>query len=183
VFEAMGCVVEDAEPDLSGADEAFDVLRALGFVVSHHQKLLEHRSLLKDTVIWNIEQGLALTPPRIAAAVSARSAIVARTLAFFERFDALVLPVSQVLPFPVETDWVREIDGTPMEHYVAWQRTCSRITVTAHPAVGVPGGFTAGGLPVGLQIVGRFRGERELLRLAQAFESATGFGLRRPDLG
>ncbi|MGA2453912.1 MAG: amidase [Solirubrobacteraceae bacterium] len=180
VFEDLGCVVEDAEPDLSAADEAFDVLRALGFVVAHHQKLIEHRELLKDTVVWNIQQGLELTPQRIAAAVSARSAIVARALEFFERFDALVLPVSQVLPFPVEVDWVREIEGEPMEHYVAWQRTCSRITVTAHPAIGVPGGFTAGGLPVGLQIVGRYRDERNLLRLAQAFESATGFGLRRP---
>jgi amidase len=180
VLEELGCVVEDAEPDLAGADEAFDVLRALGFVVSHHEKLIEHRELLKDTVVWNIEQGLALTPERIAAAVSARSAIVARALRFFERFDALVAPVSQVLPFPVEVDWVREIEGEPMEHYVAWQRTCSRITVTAHPAIAVPGGFTAGGLPVGLQIVGRYRGEHELLRLAQAFESATGFGLQRP---
>jgi amidase len=180
VFEDLGCVVEDAEPDLSGADEAFDVLRALGFVVAHHEKLVEHRELLKNTVVWNIEQGLALTPQRIAAAVSARSAIVARALRFFERFDALVAPVSQVLPFPVEVDWVREIEREPMEHYVAWQRTCSRITVTAHPAIAVPGGFTSGGLPVGLQIVGRYRGERDLLRLAQAFESATGFGLRRP---
>jgi amidase len=182
VFEDLGCIVEDAEPDLSDADEVFDVLRALAFVVSHHQKLIEHRELLKDTVVWNIEQGLNLTPQRIAAAVGARSAIVARALKFFERFDALVAPVSQVLPFPVEVDWVREIEGEPMENYVAWQRTCSRVTVTAHPAVGVPGGFTAGGLPVGLQIVGRYRGERDLLRLAQAFESATGFGLRRPPL-
>jgi amidase len=182
VFEDLGCVVEDAEPDLSDADEVFDVLRALGFVVAHHQKLIEHRALLKDTVVWNIQQGLDLTPQRIAAAVSARSAIVARALEFFERFDALVLPVSQVLPFPVEVDWVREIEGEPMEHYVAWQRTCSRITVTAHPAIAVPGGFTAAGLPVGLQIVGRYRGERSLLGLAHAFESATGFGLCRPPL-
>ena len=81
VFEDLGCVVEDAEPDLAGADEAFDVLRALGFVVAHHEKLIEHRELLKDTVVWNIEQGLALTPQRIAAALSARSAIVERALA------------------------------------------------------------------------------------------------------
>jgi amidase len=182
VFEDLGCVVEDAEPDLSDADEAFDVLRALAFVLAHHQKLIEHPALLKDTVVWNIQEGLGLTPPRIAAAIGARSAIIARALAFFERFDALVLPVSQVLPFPVEVDWVRAIEGAPMEHYVAWQRTCSRITVTAHPAIAVPGGFTADGLPVGLQIVGRYRGERELLRLAQAFESAAGFGLRRPPL-
>jgi amidase len=182
VFEDLGCEVQDAEPDLSEADEAFDVLRALGFLASHHEKLLSQRELLKDTVVWNIEAGLALTPLRIARAVRARSEIVQRTLAFFERFDALVLPVSQVAPFPVELDWVREIAGVPMEHYVAWQRSCSRIAVTAHPAISLPAGFTAGGLPVGIQIVGRYRDETGLLRLARAFEAATGFGRERPAL-
>jgi len=182
VFEDLGCEVRDAEPDLTAADEAFDVLRALGFVASHHEKLLSQRELLKDTVVWNIEAGLELTPLRIAHAVSARSEIVQRMLAFFERFDALVLPVSQVAPFPVELDWVREIAGVPMEHYVAWQRSCSRISVTAHPAISLPAGFTAGGLPVGIQIVGRYRDERGLLRLASAFEAATGFGSKRPRL-
>jgi amidase len=182
VFEGLGCEVEDAEPDLGEADEVFDVLRAVGFLANHHQKLREQRELLKDTVVWNIEAGLELTPLRIAEAISTRSAIVQRALSFFERFDALVAPVSQVAPFPVEVDWVREVAGVPMEHYVAWQRTCSRITVTAHPAISVPAGFTAGGLPVGIQIVGRYRDERGLLRLAHAFESATGFGRERPSL-
>src|SRR6202035_6192199 len=130
VVRAGGGGGGDAEPDLSEADEAFDVLRALGFLASHHEKLVSQRELLKDTVVWNIQAGLELTPLRIAHAVSARSEIVQRTLAFFERFDALVLPVSQVAPFPVELDWVREIAGAPMEHYVAWQRSCSRIAVT-----------------------------------------------------
>ncbi len=182
VFEQLGCHVEDAEPDLRDADEAFDVLRALGFLVSHRDKLRTHRELLKDTVVWNIEAGLELTPLRIASAITARSAIVERAIAFFERFDALVAPVSQVAPFPVEVDWVREVAGVPMEHYVAWQRSCSRITVTAHPAISVPAGFTPAGLPVGMQIVGRYRDEHGLLRLAHAFESATGFGKLRPPL-
>ena len=183
VFEDLGCEVCDAEPDLSDADEVFDVLRALGFVASHHEKLLEHRALLKDTVVWNIELGLALTPLRIAQAISARSAIAQRMIGFFEHFDALVLPVSQVAPFPIEVDWVREIEDHAMEHYVAWQRSCSRITVTSHPAISVPAGFTASGLPVGIQIVGRYRDEGGLLRIASAFEAATGYGQRRPVLG
>jgi len=182
VFEDLGCCVEDAEPDLRDADEVFDVLRALGFIASHHDKWRGQRDLLKDTVVWNIEAGLELTPLRIAKAITARSAIVQRVIEFFERFDALVLPVSQVAPFPVEVDWVREVAGIPMEHYVAWQRSCSRITVSAHPAISVPAGFTATGLPVGLQIVGRYRDERGLLRMAHAFESVTGFGRERPPL-
>jgi amidase len=180
VLERLGCEVDDAEPDLSDADEAFDVLRALGFVANHHDKWLRHRDLLKDTVVWNIEAGLDLTPLRIAAALSLRSAIVERMMRFFEHYDALVLPVSQVAPFPLEYDWIREISSSPMEHYVAWQRSCSRISVTAHPAISVPGGFTSSGLPVGIQIVGRYRDERGLLSIAHAFETATGFGRRRP---
>jgi amidase len=182
VFEHLGCQIEDAEPDLSGADEIFDVLRAVGFLASHHEKWRTQRELLKETVAWNVEAGLELTPLRIAQAISARSAIFQRAISFFEHFDALVLPVSQVAPFPVEVDWVREIEGVAMEHYVAWQRSCSRITVTAHPAISVPAGFASTGLPIGMQIVGRYRGERGLLRLAHAFESATGFGERRPAL-
>jgi amidase len=183
VFADLGCEVGDAEPDLSDADEAFDVLRALGFLANHHGKWLEHRALLKDTVVWNIEAGLELTPLRIAAAMSLRSAIVQRMIAFFEDYDALVLPVSQVAPFPIEYDWVREIDGHSMEHYVAWQRTCSRITVTSHPAISVPAGFTPAGLPVGIQIVGRYRDERCLLSIASAFEAATGYGRQAPGRG
>jgi amidase len=183
IFERLGCEVHDAEPDLNDADEAFDVLRALGFLASHHAKLISHRALLKDTVIWNIEAGLELTPLRIAEALALRSAIVQRMIAFLEQFDALVLPVSQVAPFPLEYDWVREIEGTVMEHYVAWQRSCSRISVTSHPAISVPAGFTSTGLPVGVQIVGRYRDERSLLRIAGAFEAATEVGRRRPALG
>jgi amidase len=182
VFEDLGCCVEDAEPELSDADEVFDVLRALSFIGSHYTKWRDERALLKDTVVWNIEAGLELTPLRIAQAITARGAIVQRAIAFFERFDALVLPVSQVAPFPVDVDWLREVAGVPMEHYVAWQRSCSRITVTAHPAISVPAGFTSSGLPVGIQIVGRYRDERGLLRMAHAFESATGFGRERPPL-
>ena len=93
VFEDLGCEVQDAEPDLSEADEAFDVLRALGFLASHHEKLLSQRELLKDTVVWNIEAGLELTPLRIANAVRARSEIVQRALAFFERFDLSLIHI------------------------------------------------------------------------------------------
>lgn len=182
VFEGLGCEVHDAEPDLSDADEGFDVLRALGFLANHHDKWLLHRELLKDTVVWNIEAGLELTPLRIAQAMNLRSTIVQRMMSFLEQYDALVLPVSQVIPFPITYDWVREIEGRRMEHYVAWQRSCSRISVTSHPALSVPGGFTANGLPVGLQIVGRYRDEFSLLSIASAFEAATEHGRRRPAL-
>ena len=90
-----------------------------------------------------------------------------------EQYEFLVLPVSQVAPFPVEVDWVREINGVKMETYIDWMATCYAITITELPAISVPCGFTKEGLPIGLQIVGRHRHEFEVLQLAFAFEQAT----------
>jgi amidase len=182
LLEAAGCIVEDAEPDLGGADEAFYVLRALSMLRSLGSEYEEHRSALKDTVVWNIEAGLALTPERIAQAQMLRTAVFTRTAEFLRRYDALAAPVTQVEPFPVEIEWPREIAGTPMETYIDWMRSCSRISVTAHPAISVPCGFTETGFPVGLQLVGRYGGEAQLLALAAVFEASSGAGLRRPPL-
>ncbi|HEY7484710.1 MAG TPA: amidase [Streptosporangiaceae bacterium] len=175
-LEAMGCEVVDAAPDLAAADEVFQVLRALRMVSLASLP----RDRLKDTLVWNIDKGLALTAPEIAAARTGRTAIVRRMRAFLagdgERpgFDLLALPTVQVAPFPVEHEWVTEIAGEPQQTYIDWMRTCSRITVTAHPAISVPAGFTPDGLPVGLQLVGPYGADRWLLRVAQAFAEATG---------
>ncbi len=177
-FEALGCIVEDAEPALDGADEAFDILRALGFA-SAFAGLVDR---VKPALAENTRAGLALTGPQIARALTLRTQVFHRMRELLTRYDALAAPVAQVAPFAVEEEWVREIAGVPMGSYTEWFRTCSRITVTAHPAVAVPAGFTGTGLPVGLQLVGRHRGEVSLLRLAAAFEAATGFALRRPAL-
>jgi amidase len=178
----LGCRVEDAEPDLTAADEAFDVLRALRFAAGYGELIETHGEQIKATVVENTRLGLGLTGARIARAQRLRSEVFERMRAFLDSFDVLALPVAQVPPFPVEVEWVREIAGVPMETYIQWLRSCSRITVTAHPAISVPAGFTSGGLPVGLQLVGRYRDEPSLLRLAAAFEAATGIGARRPDL-
>lgn len=178
----LGCVIETAHPDLSGGAEAFDVLRALRFAGDHAATLRDHRAQLKDTVIWNIERGLALTARQVIRAQRLRAAHYLRMSAFLERFDVLILPVSQVVPFPVEVDWVRAIDGVPMATYIDWMQSCSLITMTSHPALSLPCGFTPGGLPVGAQIVGRYRGEAELLSFAAAWEAALGVAARRPAL-
>jgi amidase len=101
---------------------------------------------------------------------------------FMTDIDFLACPVTQVPPFPLDQEWVTEIEGVPMETYIDWMRACSDITVTGLPAISVPAGFTADGLPVGLQIVGRHQDEWGVLQLAHAFEQATGFGRRRPPL-
>jgi amidase len=181
-FEAMGCLVEDVEPDLRGADEAFETLRAVGYAQAFAELLRAHGDELKETVAWNTRIGLALTGEQVARALSLQTQAFHTMRELLERYDALALPVSPVAPFAVEEEWVREIAGVPLDSYIEWLRTCSRITVTAHPAISVPAGFTPGGLPVGLQLVGRHRGELALLRLAAAFEEATRFAERRPAL-
>jgi amidase len=97
-----------------------------------------------------------------------------------EPYEFFLLPVTQVAPFDIDTEWVQEIDGVPMDSYIDWMKSCYFITLTALPAMAVPAGFTSEGLPVGIQIVGRYRAERAVLELAHAFERATGFGRKRP---
>src|SRR5258707_485205 len=96
VFESLGCIVEDAEPDLRGADEVFQVMRANSFAMRYGGLLEKHRDQIKDTVIWNIEAGLKLDGPRIGRAFALRSDIYRRMREFMERYEFLCLPVNQV---------------------------------------------------------------------------------------
>ena len=174
--------VEDAEPDLAGADEVFHVLRALGFARGLAAEVRAHPDLVKETVVWNVREGLALDGERIARAQAARTEIFRRMTAFLLEYDALALPASLVPPFPVEVEWIEEIAGVRLDSYLDWMRACTRISVTAHPAISVPVAFTPAGLPVGLQLVGRYGDEAGLLRLAAAVEAAAGASTRRPAL-
>ena len=103
-------------------------------------------------------------------------------MAFFERYDYLACPVTQVEPFPVEQEYATEIDGAAMGSYIEWMRSNSRISVMSCPAISVPLGFSEAGLPVGLQLVARPFGERALLELAHALELRTGLAGRIPPL-
>ncbi len=180
VFRDLGCVVEEACPDFTGAVEAFETLRAAGFVQNYAELVRTRRAEVKDTVIWNVEQGLKLTPERIARAESLRTELYHRMRKFLERYDFLLGPVNQVVPFPVETEYPTEIAGVKMTNYLDWMKSCYFITVTSHPAISVPAGFTPEGLPVGLQIVGRYRDDFGVLQLAHAFERETQVLGRRP---
>jgi amidase len=180
VFESIGCIVDDAEPDFTDADAVFKILRAWRFALSHADLLHMHRDLLKDTVVWNIEAGLKLTGPQIGWAERKRIELYHRVRTFMETYPFLILPVSQVPPFHVKQRYVTEINGVPMETYIDWMRSCYYITLTGHPAISVPCGFTPDGLPVGVQIVGRHQDDLGVLQLAHAFEQATGFWKCRP---
>jgi len=181
-FETLGCIVEVATPDLDGADEVFQVLRAVAYATKYAPLLEKHRHQMKDTVIWNIELGLKLDAARIARAQALRSKVYHALRNFMQRYEFLLAPVSQVPPFPVEQPYVTEIDGEKLDTYIDWMKVCCRITAASHPAISVPAGFTddAPPLPVGVQIIGRYRDDFGVLQLAHAFESATGFAKRRP---
>jgi amidase len=182
VFESIGCIVDDAEPDFTDADAVFKILRAWRFELSHADLLHTHRDLLKDTVIWNIEAGINLSGPQIGWAERKRTELYHRVRTFMETYPFLILPVSQVPPFHVKQRYVTEINGVPMDTYIDWMRSCYYITLTGHPAISVPCGFTPDGLPIGVQIVGRHQDDLGVLQLAHAFEQATGFRKRRPPM-
>ncbi len=178
-FEEIGCITEDADPDFSGADEAFKTLRALSFYQQHHSLLGQP---VKRTVVDEIERGARLTGPEIARAETLRSQLFARIGEFMTRYDFLVLPVVQVPPFDIEQEYVTEIAGQRMESYVDWMRSCYFISVTGLPAISVPAGFTPEGLPVGLQIVGRHHDDFGVLQMAHAYEQASGISHHFPPL-
>ncbi len=182
VLEQLGAKVVDAEPDLSEADEVFMLWRAWRTELRISPLMEKHRSLLKETVIWNAEQGLPITGPQLARAEAKRTELYHRMREFMSRHEFLVLPVNQVAPFPVDQEYPTHINGVEMKTYIDWQKTCYYITTVGNPAISVPAGFTATGLPVGLQIVGRHRDDFGVLQLAHAFESATQFGLKRPPI-
>ena len=171
-FEEMGIPVEEASPDFSGAHETFQTLRAHSFAVGMVDLLDTHRSSLKPEVIWNIEKGLALTSDEIGAAERTRGQLYARCAAFFETFDLLLTPATIVAPYPAEERYVTSCAGQSFKTYIDWLTIAYAITLVSLPALSLPSGFTADGLPVGLQMVGRPRGEAALLSAAGVLEDA-----------
>jgi amidase len=182
VFAALGCVIEHAEPDFSGATECFETLRSVGFMNRVGPLLEDHADKLKDTVLWNVEEGRRRSAEDVARAEGVRTQIFQRMRRFLETYDFLVCPVNQLAPFPADVEWPREVAGRKMGNYLDWMKSCYYISVTAHPCISVPAGFTPEGLPVGIQIVGRYRDDFGVLQLAHAFEAATEVWKRRPEL-
>ena len=179
-LETLGCVVEDGQPDFTGAREIFQTWRAVAFAAKYGPLLAQHRHQMKDTVVWNIEQAGKLSARDVGDAETKRTALYHRVRVFMERHEFLVLPTTQVPPFDVTQPYVTEIDGVRLPTYIDWMRACSDITVTGLPAISVPCGFTDDGLPVGIQSVGRHQDDWGVLQLAHAFEQATRVGERRP---
>ncbi|MGQ0639226.1 MAG: amidase [Gemmatimonadaceae bacterium] len=182
VFETLGCVVEEAEPDFAGVDEAFPTLRHLSYHSSYAAMARERPDWIKDTIKWEIAEAERQTGADVARAFVRQNRMYADSNQFFQRYEYFVLPVTQLEPFDVSIAYPTQIAGQPMATYIDWMRSCWYVTFMANPAISVPAGFTANGLPVGLQIVGRHRNDWSVLQLAHAFEQATRHAQKRPSI-
>ena len=179
-FAAAGAEVVEACPDFSEAIDAFQIIRAQSFATGMAGHLRDHRDKLKPEVIWNIEKGLALTADEIAWAELARGRLYHNTVRFFADHDLLLCPAAIVPPFDVDIRYIDEVNGEKFDNYVHWISITFAVTLTSCPAVSAPAGFTASGLPVGLQIVGPPRGEVQTLAAAALLEQATGISRQLP---
>jgi len=175
-----GVAVEEAHPDLADAEKTFITLRGAVFVARHAQLMEKHRNLYKQEIIDNTEFGLKLTPRDIAEAEIAQGELIRRTAKFFESYDLLVCPAVSCPPFDVNQRYVAEVDGVRFEGYMGWLVLTLAITVTACPVISLPGGFTASGLPIGLQLVGPPRSEAKLFSAAAYMESLLKVAPRTP---
>ena len=165
-----GVAVEEAHPDLADAEKTFLTLRGAVFVARHAQLMEKHRNLYKPEIIDNTEFGLKLTPRQIVDAEIAQGELIRRTAKWFENYDLLICPAVTCPPFDVNQRYVAEVDGVRFEGYMGWLVLTLAITVTACPVIALPGGFTASGLPIGLQLVGPQRSEAKLIAMASYLE-------------
>jgi amidase len=182
VFADIGAEVTDEIPDFTGVLEAFQTLRAVLFATMMEPILHQHRNKIAPEIIGNIERGLNIKPSQIFEAERVRIELFKKILLFFETHDFLICPAASIAPFPVDQRYVTQIDGKPCETYIDWFSITFALTMTACPTISVPCGFTTEGLPVGVQIMGKPRGEAALLLVAKRFEQAIGISAQLPIL-
>jgi amidase len=183
VFESMGCIVEEAQPDFS-IDAVWRAWLELRAWQSGASLLLYYndpakRALMKPEAIFEIESGLKLTAFDIAAASAVRTAWYQAVRRFFEKYDYFIVPTAQLFPFDVNLHWPQEIAGRKMETYHEWMKGVLPVTMSGCPALAVPAGFSDAGLPMGIQIVGPLHAEFACLQLAYGYDTATSWSTKR----
>jgi amidase len=182
VFESLGCIVEEAEPDFRDATECFLTWRHWSVELAFGDILEANADQLNEYVHWHVQEGRKITGPQLARVEAKRMALYERMRQFMDKYEFFVLPINQVLPFDVTTHYPTEIAGVKMGNYIAWMKSAWYISTVGNPAISVPCAFSDSGLPIGLQIVGRHNDDWGLLQMAYAFEQATNIGNRRPSI-
>jgi Asp-tRNA(Asn)/Glu-tRNA(Gln) amidotransferase A subunit family amidase len=161
---------EARDPELGSVHQVFEILRGVNFVAAHKARLEQHRDLLGPNIIDNTERGLTYSLADVAWAHAEQTRIYRRFIAFMDQVDVLICPACSVSPFPHEQLYVAEINGQAMDTYMRWLAITYGITMTTHPVALLPCGRDDRGLPFGIQVVGRYRGDAELLRIAHSLE-------------
>lgn len=179
-FERAGARIAEDCPDLREANAAFYVLRNMQRVGGAGALLGEHRDKLSPEIIHYTEKGLSQSASEIARAETTRGVMFHRMLAFFKNYDILATPTVIAPPFDVRMRHLMEVDGVKFDDFFAYLMLTSIITVTTCPAISVPCGFTASGLPVGLQLVAAPRNDAGVLAAAALFEAEHDFAARVP---
>jgi amidase len=182
VFENLGCIVVESEPNFADANECFLAWRHWSTELAYGDLLASHGAELNEYVHWHIEEARKLTGPYLARIEARRTALFQRLCGFKGEFDFFIMPVSQVLPFDVNIHFPTEIAGVKMENYLGWMKSAYYISVAGNPAISVPCAFSQSGLPIGMQIVGKHHDDWGVLELAYAFEQVTKIAQRRPSI-
>ena len=182
-LERDGVDVVADHPDLSDAEAAFDVPRALTFAALLGAELPQARDVLKPELVWNIERGLAVDGDAVRGALAAQARVFQLAAEFMSHYDLLICPAASVVPFPVEERYVGYHEGLPPSEYYRWLSIAAAVTATTLPVITIPCGRTESGLPVGLQLIGRPHGELKLFSLASHIEQVLGIGQSVVDPG
>jgi amidase len=177
---ALGASVEDASPDFSESIDTFQTQRAIMFAAQRGELLRAERERINPSIVWNIEKGLNLSIDEVLRAERARTAIFHRVAHFFGEYDLLVCPTVAVPPYPVTQAYPTRIGERELTSYIDWMFLTFVITLTGCPALSLPCGFTAAGLPVGLQLIGPPHADAAVIGAAAALEREFGLNSRLP---
>ncbi len=179
---ALGWEIVEAEPDFTDADECFAAIRSFLFANGKFGYLDEQLIETKPTIQEEFARGRAMSSADVAAAHRQLGQLWRSGVDFFNDVDLLLAPVTQMSPFDVDTEFPMEVDGVACERYIDWMRSCCRITALGVPALSLPAGFDRGGMPVGVQLIGRHHGDLDLLDLAATLEEQVPVEPRRPQI-
>ncbi|CDZ76431.1 Glutamyl-tRNA(Gln) amidotransferase subunit A [Legionella massiliensis] len=185
VFEELGCVVEQRDPDfLDDTDDVFRCERAMIYGASYYELMTDEQKLsqIKPEVVEEFNLMKSFNSSYIAQMQRKKGEIFAKMRAFMNNYEFYILPTTSIHPFNIELPWPNEINGHKLDSYLDWMKICWCITATEHPSLAMPCGFGANGMPVGLQIVGRWHDDFGVLQLGHAYEALTGYAKQRPPL-
>ncbi len=170
-FRHVFARADDAAPDCADADEAFEILRAVSFLASHLDRVRTRPDDVGPNVRDNVAKGLRLTAADVARGMALQTALYRRWQAFFAGYDVVITPSISITPRPWTELYPTAIDGQPTRTYFHWLALAYAVTLAGHPAVSLPVGLDAAGMPFGLQVVGKRGGDAAVLAVAAALEA------------